>query len=353
MDPFQQSLLDLTHGAQLSPTNAQILQNLLLGNGERGNGERARALGIYPETVTEITQQQAQLLPLVYPELEALWQQQLSLPGSCLPVLWQVWLPLALKLVRARQQWQQPLLQGIVGSQGAGKTTLTRILKIILTHLGYPTLSLSLDDFYLTYAERQQLQQQDPRLIWRGPPGTHDLELAMEVLEQLRCQPATPVMVPRFDKTAHGGAGERLEPEPVSGIEIVLFEGWCVGARPIEPQQFATAPPPIDTDSDRDFARDMNQALQAYQPLWQRLDHLIVLDLQEYRFSYQWRLQAEQQAIGQGKTGMSQLDVEQFVDYFWRALHPDLFIKPLTRIPGNLVIEIQPDHLPGRVYWAS
>jgi glycerate kinase (EC 2.7.1.31) len=59
-------------------------------------------------------------------------------------------------------------------------------LTLILGKLGYSTVSLSLDDLYKTYADRQQLQKADPRLIWRGPPGTHDLELGIAVLDRLR-----------------------------------------------------------------------------------------------------------------------------------------------------------------------
>ena len=53
----------------------------------------------------------------------------------------------------------------------------------------------------------------------------------------------------------------------------------------------------------------------------------------------------------QGK-GMTDTEVEQFVEYFWRSLHPELLIKPLKNNPNwvDLVIEINPDHSTGAVY---
>lgn len=272
-------------------------------------------------------------------------------PDYLAQTLWHLWLPLALQLVRDRTSLQRPLIQGILGGQGTGKSTLAAILKLILTGLGYPTLNLSLDDLYKTYAERQQLRQADPRLIWRGPPGTHDLALGIAVLDRLR-NAETEIAIPRFDKSAYGGEGDRTQPEIVSQIEIILFEGWFVGVKPIDPIAFDNPPSPIHTESDRAFAREMNAKLADYLPLWQRLDRLWILYPSDHRLSKQWRHQAEQDAISQGRSGMSDRDLEQFVEYFWRSLHPELFIQPLTQQPDwvNLVIEIDRDRTITQVY---
>ena len=113
-----------------------------------------------------------------------------------------------------------------------------------------------------------------------------------------------------------------------------------------------SAPDPIRTEADRQFAVDMNANLQDYLPLWQRLDSLIVLYPADYRFSKQWRQQAEQEAIAAGAAGMSDAEVSEFVDYFWRALHPELFITPLMRNAElvDLVVEINSEHQLDRIY---
>jgi D-glycerate 3-kinase len=313
---------------------------------------RAQAFGITPENVDEAIQVRSQLLKSVLPAFREFCQTTLQVqPQQMLHTLWDLWLPLAIKIASQHQKLRHPLIQGILGVQGTGKTTMSKALTLILQELGYRTLNLSLDDLYKTYSDRLVLTQQDPRLIWRGPPGTHDIDVGLNLLDQIH-NSQSPVIVPRFDKSAYKGAGDRTNPEIVSGVDILIFEGWFVGVRPIDPQDFNTAPPPILTDEDRLFARDMNRQLQNYLPLWERLDSLIVLYPTDYRCSLIWRKQAEQQMIAAGKSGMSELEIEEFVNYFWRSLHPELFIKPLVKSPQlvDLVIEINRDRSFGKIY---
>jgi D-glycerate 3-kinase len=312
---------------------------------------RAKVFDITPYNVAQVIQERSHLLKSVLPAVSQFCQTNLQIPTQeLLQVLWDLWLPLGIKIASSHQNLGRPFIQGILGGQGTGKTTMCRILSLILQELGYCTLSLSLDDLYKTYSDRLTLMQQDPRLIWRGPPGTHDIELGLILLDQIR-QGNSPVTVPRFDKSAFSGAGDRTTLEIVTNIDIVLFEGWFVGVLPIDPQAFATAPPPIITDDDRAFARDMNYQLQAYLPLWQRLDSLIALDPSDYRCSLAWRKQAERKMIAAGKPGMSDAEIEAFVNYFWRSLHPELLIKPLLKSSKvDLAVTVDTDHSFSAIY---
>lgn len=315
---------------------------------------RAQAFNITSENVEQVVQKRSHLLRAVYPAFSEFCQTRLS-PNKLLDTLWDFWLPLAMQLAASRQQQQRTFIQGILGGQGTGKTTLSAILTLILAHLGYRTLSLSLDDLYKTYRDRLALKQHDPRLIWRGPPGTHDVALGLTVLQKLRQPDFQPIAIPRFDKSAYNGAGDRTQPEVVESVDIVLFEGWFVGVRPIDPQQFMAAPPPIETSADREFARDTNARLHEYLPLWEQLDSLILLYPDDYRHSLTWRKDAEHAMIAVGQSGMPDAEIENFVKYFWRSLHPELFIKPLLTPPTwvDLVVEINPDHSFGRIYRPS
>ncbi|NER36268.1 MAG: glycerate kinase [Oscillatoria sp. SIO1A7] len=344
----------------------------LLATWELAAARRARAFGITPENAREAIAERGYLF-------EAVNWFGFARSETFLETLWILWLPLAIALSKRQQELGRPLIQGIVGGQGTGKTTMTKILSLILScqsdrsysppdsgppYPGLPyaprpyasrrVLSLSIDDLYKTYSDRQNLQKQDPRLVWRGPPGTHDIELGIETLDLLLSvsPQSDPIPVPRFDKSAWGGAGDRAEPEIVERADIILFEGWFVGVRPIEPANFDTAPAPIITESDRAFARDSNRRLQAYLPLWQRLDSLIVLYPTDYRLSVQWRQQAEREMVAAGKSGMSDEQIEEFVRYFWQALHPELFIAPLVNNPdrADLVVEINGDRTIREIY---
>ncbi|HEY9662666.1 MAG TPA: glycerate kinase, partial [Allocoleopsis sp.] len=319
-----------------------------------------------PDNVNTKLMQRLELLRSIYPSLNSFCRENLGWQACPIDLLWRLWLPLALQLSDWHRIAGHCLIQGILGGQGTGKTTLTTILGQILTQMGLQVCRLSIDDLYKTYQERQQLQQIDPRWRWRGPPGTHDVELGLTVLRQLRDAPIPdtstpgittpqPIAIPRFDKSAQGGAGDRSEPEWINAADLVLFEGWFVGVRPIDPVAFETAPPPIETEADRQFARDVNARLADYLPLWDLLDRLIILYPSDYRLSQQWRQQAEQQMIASGKAGMSEAEIQQFVQYFWRSLHPDLFVTSLLNRTDlvDLIIEIDSDHRLVRVCPAS
>ena len=263
-----------------------------------------------------------------------------------------LWLPVALNLATARQQKDKTYIQGILGGQGTGKTTLCIILKLILNYLGFSVASLSIDDLYLTYADRQELKLKDSRLIWRGPPGTHDVELGLQTIEQcLQSNSNTDILMPRFDKSAYNGLGDRTNAEAIDKPDILLFEGWFVGVKPIEKDCFNNCPHPIITNEDKQFAQDNNQRLQAYLPLWDKLDSLIILYPEDYRLSKQWRKEAERKMMATGKAGMSDKQIDRFVEYFWQALHPKLFIKPLLK-SADLVVEIKSDRSLGQIYRA-
>lgn len=339
---LEQVLESTAPGRSLPADLAQWLEQSLLAD--------PTVWGITPATVTAAVAERSQFLVRLYPLLQAFCQQTLNWQTVPLTTAWRLWLPLAQWIASARSQGQRPLVQGILGGQGTGKTTLAAIEAMILQSLGYRVARLSLDDLYKPYTERLALQQSDPRLRWRGPPGTHDVALGIHVLQQIRAGNST--ALPRFDKSACKGAGDRATAEVVTDIDILLFEGWFVGVYPIDAAAFETAPLPIVTAADRAFARDSNTRLQAYLPLWELLDRLIVLYPNDYRFSQQWRRQAEQGMIATGQSGMADEEVDEFVTYFWRSLHPHLFITPLLHQLNrpDLVIELDAEHNPIVIY---
>src|SRR5687767_10663938 len=108
--------------------------------------------------------------------------QQERLPESYLQTVEQWFLPLADEIGRRVAHSHQALLVGVSGCQGSGKTTLASLLVLMLRELlGLRAINLSIDDFYLTHAERQTLSRSvHPLLATRGVPGTHDVQLALD-----------------------------------------------------------------------------------------------------------------------------------------------------------------------------
>jgi len=292
---------------------------------------------------------ESQCFPELLAEIEALCKSiGISDRNYILVTLEKLWLPVALDLAAKSNKLDRTFIQGILGGQGTGKTTLCLILQQILNYFGLTVATLSIDDLYLTYAERKALQQQDPRLTWRGPPGTHDVALGIELIDRcLQGDSSTQILLPRFDKSAFNGAGDRISPEAIAKPDILLFEGWFVGVQPLD-EYPADFPDPIVTESDRQFAEDNDRRLRSYLPLWDRLDSLIVLYPEDYRLCQRWRREAEQKMIASGKSGMSNKECDRFVEYFWQTLHPELYITPLIET-ADLVIEIESDRTFGKI----
>ncbi len=281
------------------------------------SAEERFCLGAYlPTDFLRIdTAQVYKLLLEIYTPLKQ-FTQRCGLPLTE-EMLWRFYAPLAVFLLGQKS----PFFLGIVGMQGTGKTTLCAVLQEILQLCDRRVLCLSLDDLYKTYRERQILQQIDPRLRWRGVPSTHDVQLGVELFEAIQ-QGKYPLAVPRFDKSLHDGAGDRLAPEIISyPVDIVLFEGWFVGVPYI-----ANLPKACTA-----FTRDCNHKLLSYQPLWQFLDYLVALIPTDYSYSLQWRQLAEQRQIAQGKGGMSPAEIAAFVAYFGEALPPEIYLPEVAK----------------------
>lgn len=302
------------------------------------------------QTNHELLSKKVDLFPIIFPKIIILLENLcINNIDNCLKTFWYFWLPLALELAQKKQDNSSSLIIGILGGQGTGKTTLTKILTQIWQCLGLSsiaqrrfTLKLSLDDLYKTYEERQELLKQDSRLIWRGPPGTHDILLGLEIFDRIKKQ-NYPLEIPRFDKSLHNGMGDRVSFDTVTQADIILFEGWFMGMQPVTETAFINPPYPIVTEEDKQFALDNNDRLKEYLPLWEKLDYLIILKAEDYRYSLPWRKEAEHKMIQQGKTGMSDSEIEKFVHYFWKALHPEIYLPPLLNY-ANLIVNLKFDH---------
>lgn len=287
--------------------------------------------------------QKVELFPLIFPKIPVLLESMsINNFEQGLKTFWYFLLPLALELAQKKQDNFSTLIVGILGGQGTGKTTLTQILTEIWQCLELTSIAVSLDDLYKTYAERQELLKQDSRLIWRGPSGTHDILLGLEMFDRIKKE-KYPLEIPRFDKSLHHGMGDRVASEIVTQADIILFEGWFLGMHPVTETAFINPPYPIITEEDRQFALDNNRRLKEYLPLWEKLDYLIILKGADYRYSLPWRKEAEHKMIQQGKTGMNDTEIEQFVHYFWKALHPKIYLPPLLNY-ANLIVNLELDH---------
>ena len=118
-------------------------------------------------------------------------------------------IPYIEKLLKLKEQKSpnKGFVVGVSAIQGAGKTTQGEILEVLLKHFNKTSVSLSIDDHYITHRELNELRASDPRFIRRGV--THDIKLAIKNIDDL-INFNTPCVVSGYDKGAQKGDGDRF-----------------------------------------------------------------------------------------------------------------------------------------------
>jgi D-glycerate 3-kinase len=245
------------------------------------------------------------------------------LPASYAETVEAVALPLA-EQIAAKSAGPRGVVVGVCGAQASGKSTLTVVVKRLLEMRGLKVALFSLDDIYLTRAERQALAAEvHPLLATRGVPGTHDIAWGEVLLEDLRKPGRT--LLPAFDKASD----DRKPGVPFEGpADVVLFEGWCVGAAPQAP---AALVQPIN-DLERDFDPGgvwrtyANTALAGpYRDLFSKIDMLVLLQAPGFDVVLDWRVEQERKLRerlaregGDESRVMSDDQVEAFIRHYER-----------------------------------
>lgn len=219
----------------------------------------------------------------------------------------------------ARRATAHPLMVGVQAPQGAGKTTLVSHLIRLLPDLGLRAAAVSIDDFYLTREEQLHLaaaHRGNPYLEHRGYPGTHDLALGDATLTALKHlgpdSAGRRVRVPVYDKSAHGGRGERAPAsawrEIPGPLDVVFVEGWMLGFTPVDEGRLPDAGLAVP-----------NRALAHYARWHRHLDLFVVLRAVDPTFVLRWRVEAEAAMTASGRPGLSRDAIDDYVRRFLPA----------------------------------
>ena len=193
---------------------------------------------------------------------------------------------------------RKPFLIGLSGGQGTGKTTISSIVSLILTkYFKLKVFKISIDDFYKTRKERISLSKFKHSLLrTRGAPGTHDIKTIFRFFNKIKSKKFTQIKLPRFDKSIDDRCKRNLWYNIYSRPDVVIFEGWCVGARP---QKTFDLKKPVNLlekteDKSLKWRKYVNKQLETkYKKLFNKLDGLIYLKVQNFLLLRKWRLKQE------------------------------------------------------------
>ena len=236
---------------------------------------------------------------------------------------------------------ERPLIVGINGAQGSGKSTLSDYLsQMMASVLDVDCHVVSIDDFYLTRMERQNLARSiHPLLATRGVPGTHDCDRLRDALAAFIDPKCTTVELPVFDKLADDRTNLVRKIQMSAKPTVILLEGWCVGI-PAQGQLALSVPV-----SNFEFTHDnggtwrayVNDQLKGpYAEIFDRIDRLSMLRSPSFESVFAWRLEQESRLVarrqmGDGRapvTGMSASEVAEFIESFRRLTYHAIEVLP-------------------------
>ena len=261
----------------------------------------------------------------------------------------------AARLSQRAHASNRPVVVGLNGAQGSGKSTLSELLAELLPRFFEVDCHvLSIDDFYLSKAQRRKLGAAvHPLLATRGVPGTHDCPRLNDVLAACSEYSSGDIALPIFDKLKDDRTRKVRKIRVGAKPTIILLEGWCVGIPAQVPLDLAVPASSFEFSNDnlgtwRGYVND--QLATVYADIFEKLDYLSMLKPPCFEAVLDWRVDQEVRLIAKQREvandnaikGMNVKQVAEFVENFRR-----LTCHAMTVLPdlANETWELQADRL--------
>ena len=259
------------------------------------------------------------------------------------------YIPISFWIENKYKKKGKTLFLGFSGGQGSGKTTVAKILKIILKKFFKREIYVSsIDDFYKTLKDRNEMSHTiHPLFKTRGVPGTHDISLVKKFFDFIKKKNFKKFKLPKFDKSMD----DRLKKKYWSNIkkrpEIVILEGWCVGAKPQSNSIINKSINVLEKYEDKDliWRKYANEKLKKeYKKLFAMIDHFIFMKIPNFNVVYEWRLLQEsklRKKSHSSKKIMSYNEIKRFIMFYERITLQ--MIKDLSK-SASVVIFLKTNH---------
>ena len=223
---------------------------------------------------------------------------------------------------------KRPYFVGLAGGQGTGKTTISSLIRIILSkYFKLKVFRISIDDFYKTRKERISLSKRvHPMLLTRGVPGTHDINMMLSFFKKAKSKKFKRLKLPTFNKAIDDRSNKKKWFDLKEKPDVIIFEGWCVGAKSEKLNSLKKTINSMERVKDQKliWRKFVNKQLKSkYKNLYSQLDCLIFLKAKKFSLLQKWRLKQERKLKMQSKNKlklkiMSKEDVLSFMQTYQR-----------------------------------
>ena len=273
-------------------------------------------------------------------------------------ILKKFYIPMSFWIERKYKKKGKTLILGVSGGQGSGKTTVTGILKIILKKFFKRRIHISsIDDFYKTLEDRNKMSNEIHHLFkTRGVPGTHDINLVKKFFNFIKKEKFRKIKLPKFEKARDDRLNKKYWYSVKKKPEIVILEGWCVGAKPQTNSLIRKPINILEKYEDRDlmWRKHVNEKLKKeYKKLFAMIDYLIFMKVPNFNMVFKWRLLQENKLRKKSYLRtkvMSYNEIKRFIMFYQRITLQ--MIKDLSK-SASVVMLLKKNHEIRKVLFRS
>ena len=269
-----------------------------------------------------------------------------------------IYIPISFWINNKCKKKGRTLILGLSGSQGSGKTTVTGILQIILKKFFKKNIYIiSIDDFYKTLRDRNRMSQQKHSLFkTRGVPGTHDINLIKNFFISAKRKKFKKIKLPKFNKSIDDRSKKNYWHNINKRPEIIILEGWCVGAKP---QIISSLRKPVNIlerheDKDLIWRKYANEKLKKeYKEVFTMIDYFIFMKVPNFKIVFKWRLLQEsklRKKLHYKKKIMTYSAIKRFIMFYQRITLQ--MMKDLSK-SASIVLLLKKNHEIKRVLFRS
>jgi len=269
-----------------------------------------------------------------------------------------IYIPISFWINNKCKKKGRTLILGLSGSQGSGKTMVTGILQIILKKFFKKNIYIiSIDDFYKTLRDRNRMSQQKHSLFkTRGVPGTHDINLIKNFFISVKRKKFKKIKLPKFNKSIDDRSKKNYWHNINKRPEIIILEGWCVGAKP---QIISSLRKPVNIlerheDKDLIWRKYANEKLKKeYKEVFAMIDYFIFMKVPNFKIVFKWRLLQEsklRKKLHYKKKIMTYSSIKRFIMFYQRITLQ--MIKDLSK-SASIVMLLNKNHEIKKVLFKS